>query len=419
MASTTKKFSLHGKGLKLDTRADIEPYLKDVDPTIIEEIHFGGNTLGVDASQALAEFLDKTKVLKVSFYAYFIQGPQLIYKALAQIADFADVFTGRLISEIPLALSAICDALKDKTSLVELNLSDNAFGGRSVDPIVPFLTHNRSFQILKLNNNGLGPAGGSVIAEALVESAKLSKAEGKTSNLRTVICGRNRLENGSAPAWAEAFEAHGTLVEVRMPQNGIRMEGITALARGLAKNPHLRHIDLQDNTFTADGELTGLEAWTEALPTWLDLHTLNLSDCVLSAEGEVPILVTSLTTGSNPKLHTLQLQNNNLETKTFSLLAQTISTNLTSLMRLELQWNEVEEDDEHLETIALSLKQRGGKLFAADEEEEEEEGEKEAEEEDVKEEAEEQAKEPVKVDTSADDLADLLNKVKIDDPSTA
>lgn len=73
MASTptTKNFSLHGKGLKLDTRADIEPYLKDVDPTIIEEIHFGGNTLGVDASQALAEFLDKTKVLKVSFYADF------------------------------------------------------------------------------------------------------------------------------------------------------------------------------------------------------------------------------------------------------------------------------------------------------------------------------------------------------------
>ena len=69
--STTKNFSLHGKGLKLDTRADIEPYLKDVDPTIIEEIHFGGNTLGVDASQALAEFLDKTEVLKVSLYADF------------------------------------------------------------------------------------------------------------------------------------------------------------------------------------------------------------------------------------------------------------------------------------------------------------------------------------------------------------
>ncbi|KAF7348359.1 hypothetical protein MSAN_01789900 [Mycena sanguinolenta] len=87
--------SLEGKGLKLNTRADIAPWL-DIDPTTIEEIHLGGNTLGVDASYALAEFLQKTTQLK--------------------IADFADIFTGRLISEIPLALTAICDALKDKTT---------------------------------------------------------------------------------------------------------------------------------------------------------------------------------------------------------------------------------------------------------------------------------------------------------------
>lgn len=228
-----------------------------------------------------------------------------------QVADFADIFTGRLISEIPLALSAICDALKDTTSLVELNLSDNAFGGRSVDPIVPFLTHNRSFQVLKLNNNGLGPAGGVVLANALLESAKLSRAEGKKSNLRTVICGRNRLEDGSAAAWAEAFAAHGTLVNVRMPQNGIRMNGITALARGLAKCANLQYIDFQDNTFTEDGAVTGLNAWTEALPSWFELQTLNLSDCVLSSEGEIPVLISALAEGSNPKLHTLQLQNNN------------------------------------------------------------------------------------------------------------
>ena len=61
--------TLHGKGIKLDTRADIEPYLKDVDPTIIEEIHVGGNTIGVDASEALAEFISKTTVLKVSSYS--------------------------------------------------------------------------------------------------------------------------------------------------------------------------------------------------------------------------------------------------------------------------------------------------------------------------------------------------------------
>ena len=46
-----------------------------------------------------------------------------------------------------------------------------------------------------------------------------------------------------------------------MVQNGIRMEGITYLVKGLAKNPDIQHIDLQDNTFTVDGELSGVEAW--------------------------------------------------------------------------------------------------------------------------------------------------------------
>lgn len=65
MTVIAKVFSLHGEGLKLDTRADIEPHLRGVDPTKIEEIHFGGNTLGVEAAEALAEFLKKTEVLKV------------------------------------------------------------------------------------------------------------------------------------------------------------------------------------------------------------------------------------------------------------------------------------------------------------------------------------------------------------------
>ena len=291
-----------------------------------------------------------------------------------------------------------------------------------MDPMVPFLTQNRSFQILRLNNNGLGPAGGQVIANALLASAKLSKAEGKKSNLKTLICGRNRLENGSASEWAEAFAEHGSLVEVRMVQNGIRMDGITALARGLAKCPDIEYIDLQDNTFTVDGELTGVEAWAEALASWPSLHTLNLSDCVLSAEGEVPEIINALCLGSNPKLHTLQLQNNNLETRAFAVLAGAASKGLQNLKTLELQWNDIEEDDEHLEKLSLTLKQRGGKLFASDEDEEEEEEEEEKEEEKEERGEEEAEEKAIKVDEtpigkkepdSADALADLFSKVAI------
>ena len=59
MKVTAKAFSLQGKALKLSIRADIEPYLHGVDlATNIEEIHLGGNTLGVEA---VAEFLKKNE----------------------------------------------------------------------------------------------------------------------------------------------------------------------------------------------------------------------------------------------------------------------------------------------------------------------------------------------------------------------
>ncbi|KIO15874.1 hypothetical protein M407DRAFT_34512 [Tulasnella calospora MUT 4182] len=133
--TTTRLYSIHGKGLKLNTVSDIQPYLEEMKAVEgLEEIRFGGNTLGIEACAALGEALKGNKTLKV--------------------ADLSDIFTGRLISEIPQALSAVCDALITVPSLVELNLSDNAFGGRSADPMVPFLTQHRTFSVLKLNNNG-------------------------------------------------------------------------------------------------------------------------------------------------------------------------------------------------------------------------------------------------------------------------
>ena len=60
-------FSLLGQSLKLDTRADIEKYLKDLDVDNVEEIVLGGNTIGVEASLALAERLEKAKRLRVRY----------------------------------------------------------------------------------------------------------------------------------------------------------------------------------------------------------------------------------------------------------------------------------------------------------------------------------------------------------------
>lgn len=294
-------------------------------------------------------------------------------------------------------------------------MSDNAFGGRSVDPIVPFLTQNRTFQIFRLNNNGLGPAGGAVIADALLHSAQLSKKEGKKSNLRTVICGRNRLEDGSASAWAAAFKEHGGLVEIKMPQNGIRMDGIAELVRGISANPNLQHLDLQDNTFSEKGST----AMADVLKSWPELLTLNLSDCVLADEdGDVSPIFAPLAAGSNPKLNHLKLENNNLETRTFELLAEAIPEVLPALKRLEIQWNEFEEEDEIIQTLVGILQRRGGKVIVNDDEEEEEEEKEEAAEEAKEAEAAPKPTVPepaaqTTTEKATDDLADLLSKVTI------
>lgn len=71
--TSTHSFSLHGQGLKLNTRADIEPHLKALrELKDVEEVHFGGNTLGVEASEALAEVLSTLKSLKVSSFLIIV-----------------------------------------------------------------------------------------------------------------------------------------------------------------------------------------------------------------------------------------------------------------------------------------------------------------------------------------------------------
>ena len=62
---SSRVLSWHGRQLKLNTRADVEPLLAGIDPTTIEEIHLGGNTVGIEAAQALAEFLSKATSIKV------------------------------------------------------------------------------------------------------------------------------------------------------------------------------------------------------------------------------------------------------------------------------------------------------------------------------------------------------------------
>lgn len=60
----TSTFRLPGSGLKLESAADIKPYLDKL-PSDVESVHFGGHSLGVGACEAIAKALRDSKTLKV------------------------------------------------------------------------------------------------------------------------------------------------------------------------------------------------------------------------------------------------------------------------------------------------------------------------------------------------------------------
>uniref|UniRef100_A0A060T6X8 ARAD1C17160p n=1 Tax=Blastobotrys adeninivorans TaxID=409370 RepID=A0A060T6X8_BLAAD len=397
---TEKTFSLEGKALKLDTEADIAPHLEGL-TTDVTKVVFKGNTIGVEASQALA---DKLKTLKD-----------------LEVADLSDIYTGRLREEIPKSLDIILTALLNCKKLHTIDLSDNAFGIATIDPLESFLAKHTPLEHLILANNGFGPEAGSRIGKALVKLAEAKKELGEDSpKLETVVCGRNRLENGSMEAWAEFLSAHGTIKELRLYQNGIRQEGIEHLfLHGLSASPHLEKLDLQDNTFT----LRGATALSKTVASWNGLKELQISDCLLTAKGGEAFGRALLECSGLHTLEVLKLQYNEIDANGLKLLIDAIAKNMPNLKALELNGNRFPEDHEHIDSLNQIFEDRGfGELDELDDMEEETDDEDE--DEDEEEEEEEQERESITRDADAaesenvapeksktvDDLADQIAK---------
>ena len=418
---SNKTFSLRGQALKLDTAAGLEKHIGPLTSNPdIEEIHLEGNTIGVEASEALAKILATKQSLKH--------------------ANLADIFTGRLLAEIPKALDALLTALLKCPQLRTVNLNDNAFGLNTVEPLRPFLSQHTPLQHLYLNNNGLGPSAGSLVAEALAQLAEKkaqARKDGKeVPDLETVVCGRNRLETGSMAAWVKAYQANNKVKTVKMVQNGIRQEGVAMLLQhGLSACKELEVLDLQDNTFTA----LAARSLADVVPNWTEIRELGVSDSLLSARGG-KMLADALAKGGNGKLEVLRLQYNEIDSKGLAALTKVAEgSGLPSLRRIELNGNKFNEEDANIEKLQSVLSKRkeehADEYPGVDEDDEdawgvdeldELEEESEEEDEDVDEEADEEGKKLVKDDEEAenepvaqekdkdvDALADVLGKTEI------
>jgi Ran GTPase-activating protein 1 len=362
---------------------------------------------------------------------------------ISQVAEFADIFSTRLRTEIPKSLAYLLEALLNHPKLHTINLSDNAFGLTAQQPLINFLSAHLPLEHLILANNGLGAEAGDNIAEALttLAQAKSSHSTGPSTNgatqngvatsyppLKTIICGRNRLGDSSMAPWAKCFKYNQSLTTIRMPQNGIRPDGIGIILReGIAHNGKLEVLDLQDNTFTLKGAL----ALADILPALPELTDLGVGDCLLSARGGI-VVAEALKKGANAKLESVRLQYNEIESKGAQQVLVAVKLGLPALKLIEFNGNKFADDDEVVEEFrSLFLKRGFGELDELDDMEEVSEDEDEEEEEEEEEESEagvgraaaardilnKETKEEEDVateeDRSTEELADILARAHI------
>ncbi|KAJ8953992.1 hypothetical protein NQ318_004283 [Aromia moschata] len=188
--------SFAGKSLKLDTEEDAKPVTEEINKcSELQYLNLEGNTVGVEASKAIAKSLENHSEFKRALWK--------------------DMFTGRMKTEIPKALQYFGSSLVlAGAHLTELDLSDNAFGPIGVEGLAALLRSSTCYELeeLRLNNNGLGITGGKLLAAALTDCYNSSKENGKPLALRVFVAGRNRLENEGAKSLAQVFKVSFVVV---------------------------------------------------------------------------------------------------------------------------------------------------------------------------------------------------------------
>uniref|UniRef100_A0A674C472 Ran GTPase activating protein 1b n=1 Tax=Salmo trutta TaxID=8032 RepID=A0A674C472_SALTR len=346
------ELSYKGQGLKLDNTESVKELVREIEEYQgLRALRLEGNTVGVEAAQAIAKALE--------------------------CKDQLQVLGGESLESI-VCLSLGSALMTAGARLRELDLSDNAFGPDGVKGIETLLKSSvcHSLQELRLNNCGMGIGGGKILAAALTECHEQSSALGAPLKLKVFIAGRNRLENEGATALALAFQLMGSLEEVHMPQNGINHAGVTALATALQHNPHLRILNLNDNTFTKRGAL----AMAQALRHLRTVQVINFGDCLVRSEGAIAL--SAVLREGLPTLKELNLSFGEITEAAALVLAQAVQDK-PHMEKLDLNGNCLGEegcealketmDNMDRADILASLSDDEGEPDEEEEEEEEEE----------------------------------------------
>ena len=337
--SSATELSFDGQGMKLNSEEDAKVVANEINnypKGQMKILTLSGNTIGIDAAKGIGKALESR--------------PEF------ERAHWKDMFTGRMKTEIPPALKHMGGGVMIAgAKLVELDVSDNAFGPIGVEGIVDLLKSPscRTLKELKLNNTGCGVTGGKLLAQTLLEAYNESVKVNPNSpfGLKVFILGRSRQENVGGKALAQVFKLMGTLEEVVMPQNGIYHEGIEALADAFSNNPNLRILNLNDNTLTEKGA----KHLASALKKLKKLELLNIGDCLLKTSGAM-LIADALKESGAERLEELHMDSNEIRLDGGLAVVNALES-ATNLKKLVLDGNQF--GDEGCNEIVDKLKELG------------------------------------------------------------
>ena len=305
----SKVVTIAGKGLKLNSASDVEELIKEIEKCQnLNLINFEGNTIGIKASESI--------------------GLALKNKSTVTSANFKDIFTGRLKTEIPFALAHLTNGLSN-SKLTQLDLSDNAFGYVAIEALNPFLksTCCQSLKSLHLSNNGIGIEGGILLADALKH----------LTCLEVFCCGRNRLENEAVFALSASLSQLTSLQVLELPQNSINHKAMSAIGKVVQSNSNLKVLNLNDNTITPKGAAKLALSLQKAS----NLKSINFGDCLLKTKGCFIVLYALKKNGVLYNLNELNLGNNEIGGDEIKKLLKSVFSikNLQNHLKLDLSCN--------------------------------------------------------------------------------
>ena len=193
---------------------------------------------------------------------------------------------------------AIAIALVNNTTVLKLNLADNALEAEGALHIANMLRENIFITTLDLSENKLGTSGAKCLGDMLHINVNLREiylagnsftdkdieyfAEVmKEFRLTHFDLSRNSIGEKGGLLLGPAIAANESLEYLNLSWNNIRRKGAIAVANGLKNNVMLKHLDLSWNGFGDEGAV----AVGEALRNNTIIQWLNVSQNRITFEG--------------------------------------------------------------------------------------------------------------------------------------